>query len=83
MNAEIKLKQIESEAPNLQYLKAKKEVVRLQKQLLSCSAINKPNLELKIKEQLKLAEYEMFAHHLSNRSFDIAFLKEYIKETYE
>lgn len=58
-------------------------VKNLQKQLLSASLINKPNLEAKIKEELKVAESQMYAQNNTNKNIEIAYIYQYIKEHYE
>ncbi|WOO89011.1 hypothetical protein R2F61_09105 [Mollicutes bacterium LVI A0078] len=58
-------------------------VQNLQKQLLSASLLNKPNLESSLKEQLKVAEAEMYSHYNRNENLELAYLYQYIKERYE
>lgn len=58
-------------------------VQNLQKQLLSASLLNKPNLESSLKVQLKVAEAEMFSHNNGNENLEQSYLYQYIKERYE
>ncbi len=59
------------------------EVKDLQKQLLSASVLEKRQLEKKIKNLLKVKEYEMVSQNNVTRELELAYLYEYIKENYE
>ncbi len=68
---------------NIEYEQLLVTTQKLQKQLLSVSLLDKPNLEAQIKEQLKIVELKMLASKNSNRDLELGFLKQYIRETYE
>lgn len=81
-DAEAKLKSINSQ-PKAAASEVEARVVALQKQLLSASVLQKPNLEQSIKIELKQAEIELFALKEDNRELELAFLLQYIKEHYD
>lgn len=81
-NAISQLNQLESNQVD-DYNQAKEQVIKLQKQLLSASVLQKENLADKIKVELKAAELKLFELTNVNRELELAFLTKYIKENYE
>lgn len=71
------------EHSNQQYIEAKHQVIKLQKQLLSASRIGKQNLEQQIKAELRVAEQKMFEANSELSDLERNYLVTYIKENYE
>lgn len=80
--AEKRLSEIEQPI-NHQYEQLLVTTQQLQKQLLSVSLLNKPQLEAQIKEQLRIVEVQMLASKNDHRDLELGYLKTYIRETYE
>lgn len=76
------LEQLET-SEDIEYIQAKSEVVKLQKQLLSASVLQKERLSDMIKIELKAAELRLFKLSSNKRELELAFLKKYIREKYE
>lgn len=72
-----------SEQENLELKLTKAEMIKQQKELLSASLLDKPNLERQIKQELKLTEAKYFSLADNSKQIQLAYLKKYIRERYD
>ncbi len=81
-DTKIKLAAIEK-VDNTEYLQTLNETKRLQKELLNASILDMPNLQIAIKEQLRVKENELNALSNNQREVELGYLKTYIREHYD
>lgn len=81
-NAEIQINKC-NQNPNRELENVKTKVVKLQKQLLSASILEKPNLEADLQSKLRAAEKTYFELKSDSRLLEITYLQKYIREKYD
>lgn len=79
---ESKLEKLD-QGDDYEYQLAREKVIKLQTELLSASYIGKPQLENKLKSELKQAELSLFALQTDKQELEQAYLYKYIKERYD
>ncbi len=81
-NTECKLQELDKPGQT-EYDQVLEETKKLQKQLLNASLLEKPNLETKIKNQLKLKENRLAELSSNQTELELGYLKTYIRESYD